>query len=252
MEIILGVNRKGTVRSAKTNNQLKYPAITPYFLSPYYEGYNLNFRDTLSQIMSGAVGRYSISNINAIATMIHQIVNCSIPCKVMTDRKNTIRYIIPADRRLGAISVDSNNPSFADVYKKSTKHRFDIDGVLNAKTVEEALHSIYEFTNSFISWVNQRNYYDGIVVYKDSIKDYVALKVDYSYSDEYTKVTNEDVIANKLNQIKQLLLDECTGYTYDALMDKLIYNSTFGNYIYEEVVGNLTLKQKGDNNALQL
>ena len=249
MEIILGVNREGVKDESSLKLLTTYPALSPYFLHSNYSRHKTEMTHTIDMLKGSAV-KYTNKSINYLITIMYHIINYSIQCKIITERKNMIKYIVFADRRLGAISIDSNNPSFPDAYKKATKHRFDMDSIFKASTAEEALFSIYDFTNSFVSWVNQRDYFDGIVVYHDSIKDYVAFKIKppEGYKELYSSENLEIKIAN----LKSKLFSEAIGLTYEEIDKKFLASSSYLSLVNVEIVGNLKLKNKGDANVLQL
>ena len=136
------------VNQGALNKSKPYPGLLPYFIavdtSSNFTIANSNIRKvkepgvTLKQRV-----RFTIHALQSILTYVFN-------CKMVTNNKTTIPYIVPYDRRIGAIAIDASKTSFPEVYKIPAKHRFDLDLLLDAPTTEEALKHLYSYASQII------------------------------------------------------------------------------------------------------
>ena len=119
------------------NKSKLYTGLLPYFIaidtSSKYTIANSNIHKVKEPGV--ALNKRVLLTINALQSILTYVFNC----KVVTNNKTTISYIVPYDRRIGAIAIDASKTSFPEAYKIPAKHRFDLDLILDATTTEEAL-----------------------------------------------------------------------------------------------------------------
>ena len=158
--------------------------------------------------------------INALQSILTYVFNC----KVITNNKTTISYIVPYDRRIGAIAIDASKTSFPEAYKIPAKHRFDLDLILDAPTTEEALKHLYSYASQIAIWVSNFNFSNNIVVYDEDNKMYqeLVIKSELGVDDGiHTAVTQ---------QIRNYIHNNWVGLKYDDL-DKHIAMSPYRDMV---------------------
>ena len=173
--------------------------------------------------------------INALQSILTYVFNC----KVVTNNKTTISYIVPYDRRIGAIAIDASKTSFPEAYKIPAKHRFDLDLILDAPTTEEALKHLYSYASQVAVWVSNFNFSNNIVVYDEASKVYQELVIDDNIS---------EVITN--DQIRKYIDNNWVGLKYDDLL-KYINMSPYidmVSFYHPDPVNKTT----GESNVLKL
>ena len=168
------------------NKSKLYPGLLPYFL-----GVDISFTIANSNIRKVKEPALTLNQkvrftINALQSILTYVFNC----KVVTNNKTTISYIVPYDRRIGAIAIDASKTSFPEAYKIPAKHRFDLDLILDASTTEEALKHLYSYASQIAVWVSNFNFSNNIVVYDEANKMYQELVID----DNISEVITDDLI----------------------------------------------------------
>ncbi len=170
-----------------------YPGLLPYFIkrteSSEYTLAHYNIRKVKEPGV--ALNQRVRLTINALQSILIYVFNC----KVVTNNKTTIPYIIPYDRRIGAIAIDASKTSFPEVYKIPAKHRFDLDLILDAPTTEEALKHLYNYASQIAVWVSNFNFSNNIVVYDETNKLYQELVID----DNISEVITDDLIQEDIH-----------------------------------------------------
>ena len=220
------------------NKSKLYPGLLPYFIK-YINTSSDNTR-AKSNIRSVRLPGVALNQrvrftINALQSILTYVFNC----KVITNNKTTISYIVPYDRRIGAIAIDASKTSFPEAYKIPAKHRFDLDLILDAPTTEEALKHLYSYASQIAIWVNSFNFSNNIVVYDEENKRYQELVID----DNISEVITDDLIQKYIHI-------NWVGLKYDDLV-KHINMSPYSDMVsfYSPDPVN---KTKGETNVLKL
>ena len=178
--------------------------------------------------------------INALQSILTYIFNC----KVITNNKTSISYIVPYDRRIGAIAIDASKTSFPEAYKIPAKHRFDLDLTLDAPTTEEALKHLYSYASQIAVWVSNFNFSNNIVVYDEASKVYQELVINSDLG------VDDGIHVPITEQIRKYIHTNWIGLKYDDLL-KYINMSPYKNMLsfYSPDPVN---KTTGESNVLKL
>ena len=219
-----------------------YPGLLPYFIkrteSSEYTLAHSNIRKVKEPGL--ALNKRVLLTINALQSILTYVFNC----KVITNNKTTISYIIPYDRRIGAIAIDASKTSFPEAYKIPAKHRFDLDLILDASTNEEALKHLYSYASQIVVWVNNFNFSNNIVVYDEASKVYQELVINSDLG------IDDGIHVPITEQIRKYMDNNWVGLKYDDLV-KYINMSP-----YKDMVSFYTPdpvnKSKGETNVLKL
>ena len=152
-----------------------YPGLLPYFIGIGDSKHTIAKSGISSVKEPGLPLNQRVRfTINALQSILTYVFNC----KVITNNKTTISYIVPYDRRIGAIAIDASKTSFPEAYKIPAKHRFDLDLILDAPTTEEALKHLYNYASQIAVWVSNFNFSNNIVVYDEASKVYQELVIN--------------------------------------------------------------------------
>ena len=187
------------------NKSKLYPGLLPYFRVAGDEKFTLAFT-SIQQIKKPGVALNQ--RIKLCIKALHSILYYAYNCKVITNNKTTISYIIPYDRRIGAIAIDASKTSFPEAYKFPVKHRFDLDLILDASTTEEALKHLYSYASQVAVWVNSFNFSNNIVVYDEDNLRYQELVIDDNISEVITEDLIQKYIHNNWVGLKYYDLDK--------------------------------------------
>ncbi len=187
-----------------------YPGLLPYFIvvdtsSKYTLAYtNIHRVKELGPALDQKV-RFTINALQSILTYVFN-------CKVVTNNKTTISYIIPYDRRIGAIAIDASKTTFPDAYKIPAKHRFDLDLILDAPTTEEALKHLYNYASQVAVWVSNFNFSNNIVVYDEANKMYQELVINSELD------IDDGIHVPVTEQIRKYIDNNWVGLKYEDLL----------------------------------
>ena len=185
------------------NKSKHYPGLLPYFRIAGDERFTLAFTSIQQIKLPGvALNRRISLCINALYSILYYTYNC----KVITNIKTTISYIVPYDRRIGVVAIDASKTSFPEAYKILAKHRFDLDLILDAPTPEEALKQLYSYASQVSVWVNNFNFSNNIVVYDEANMQYLELVID------------SEAPASLTEMIEKYIHNNWVGLMYDDLV----------------------------------
>lgn len=190
------VTREDQISTHSTNNVNQdainksklYPGLLPYFIAVDTSSKYTIANSNIHKIKEPGIplNQKVMLVINALQSILTYVFNC----KVITNNKTTISYIVPYDRRIGVIAIDASKTSFPEVYKIPAKHRFDLDVILDASTTEEALKHLYNYTSQIAVWVSNFSFSNNIVVYDEANRRYQELVID----DNISEVITDDLI----------------------------------------------------------
>ena len=224
------------------NKSKLYPGLLPYFLgvdtSSNYTIANSNMYKVKEP--SAALNQKVRFTITALQSILTYVFNC----KVITNNKTTISYIVPYDRRIGAIAIDASKTTFPEAYKIPAKHRFDLDLILDAPTTEEALKHLYSYASQIAVWVSNFNFSNNIVVYDEASKMYQELVISSDLG------INEGIRVPVTEHIHKYIDNNWVGLKYDDLL-KYINMSPYKDMVsfYSPDPVNKTI---GETNVLKL
>ena len=224
------------------NKSKLYPGLLPYFLgvdtSSKYTIANSYIRQVKEP--SAALNQKVRFTITALQSILTYVFNC----KVITNNKTSISYIVPYDRRIGAIAIDASKTSFPEAYKIPAKHRFDLDLILDAPTTEEALKHLYSYASQVAVWVSNFNFSNNIVVYDEASKMYQELVINSDLD------IDEGIRVPVTEHIHKYIDNNWVGLKYDDLL-KYINMSPYidmVSFYHPDPVNKTT----GESNVLKL
>ena len=224
------------------NKSKLYPGLLPYFLAVDTSSkYTLAYTNIHSVKEPGIPLNQRVKfTIHALQSILTYVFNC----KVVTNNKTTISYIIPYDRRIGAIAIDASETSFPEAYKIPAKHRFDLDLILDALTIEEALKHLYSYASQIAVWVSNFNFSNNIVVYDEASKVYQELVINSDLG------IDDGIHVPVTVQIRKYIDNNWVGLKYDDLL-KYINMSPYKDMVsfYKPDPVN---KTTGETNVLKL
>ena len=213
-----------------------YPGLLPYFR--LWEKETESVAYTKIELLRQS-GTPLNSKIKLCIHALYSILEPMYNCKMIVNTKTTIPYIVPYDRRIGVIAIETSKTSFPEPYKIPAKHRFDLDLLLDAPTTEEALKHLYSYASQIVTWINSFNFSNNIVVYDEANRGYKELIIDGDIP---------EVITHK--SIQQNIHIQWVGLKYDDLI-KYINMSPYKDLVnfYTPTPVN---KIAGDSNVLKL
>ena len=219
-----------------------YPGLLPYFIaidtSSNYTIANSNIRKVKEPgVALNQRVRFTICALQSILTYVFN-------CKVITNNKTSISYIVPYDRRIGAIAIDTSKTTFPEAYKIPAKHRFDLDLILDAPTTEEALKHLYSYASQIAVWVSKFNFSNNIVVYVAADRSYQELVVNSDLD------MDNGVRVPVTEQIHKYIYNNWVGLKYDDLVRHI--NMSPYRDMLSLCIPKSVNKTTGDSNVLKL
>ena len=239
----LATDATNNVNQDTINKSKLYPGLLPYFIavdiSSNYTIANTNIHRVKEPGLP--LNQRVRFTINALQSILTYVFNC----KVITNNKTTISYIVPYDRRIGAIAIDASKTSFPEAYKIPAKHRFDLDLILDAPTTEEALKHLYSYASQIAVWVSNFNFSNNIVVYDEANKMYQELVINSDLES-----IDDGIHAPVTEQMHKYIDNNWVGLKYDDLL-KYINMSPYRDMVsfYSPDPVNKTI---GETNVLKL
>ena len=180
-----------------------YPGLLPYFIavdpSSKYTANSYIHKVKEPGVALNHRVKYTINVLQSILTYVFN-------CKIVTNNKTTISYIVPYDRRIGVVAIDASKTSSPEAYKIPAKHRFDLDLILDAPTSKEALKHLYTYASQIAVWVNNFNFSNNIVVYDEANMQYLELVID------------SEAPASLTEMIEKYIHNNWVGLMYDDLV----------------------------------
>lgn len=174
---------------------VKYPHLIPFLntvqdskIKHMYPFHRVDyFTKTQNDMSKGYFEQIIHRTINIIA----HILSYSYNIIVKTDRAG-IKYLVFSDTRMGGISLEfasaSINPLLAK-YSISTKHRLDLDVVINnLHNPEVVAHIILDYCNSIIEYAKQKYITNDFVFYNDHTSTYCKVGLDEVDKANYKQV----------------------------------------------------------------
>lgn len=189
------ITRNQQVKEELPETYVKYPHLIPFlhevqnrrdnYMYPFTTyGY---FTKAKSDITSHNYGEF----IRSTVTVIHYILSYTYNIIGKTGRAG-IKYLVFSDTRMGSISMDfssaSTNPLLAK-YSIQTKHRMDLDAVMNnIHNQEEVAHIIFSYCNSIIEYAKKKHITNDFVFYNDHTSTYCKVGLDEVDEANYKQV----------------------------------------------------------------
>lgn len=129
--------------------------------------------------------------INRTVRILHYILGHSYNI-VLKSGKAGVNYLVFTDTRMGGISMDfssaSTNPLLAK-YSISTKHRLDLDPVVNNLDNQEVVaHIILDYCNAIVDYAKKKHITNDFVFYNDHTSTYCKVGLDEVEESNYKHV----------------------------------------------------------------
>lgn len=193
------------------NKSKLYPGLLPYFIKCDNPSSVYSPNTYIHKVKEPGIplNKRVLLTINALQSILTYIFNC----KVVTNNKTTISYIVPYDRRIGVVAIDASKTSFPEAYKIPAKHRFDLDLILDAPTTEEALKHLYSYASQIAIWVNSFNFSNNIVVYAEANKQYQELVISSELDD-----TDVGLRIPAAEQLRKYIRNNWVGLKHEDLL----------------------------------
>ena len=164
---------------------VKYPYLIPYLQEVQKEStkhmYPFKAVDYFTRTKNDLSKDYYQQIISRTVKVIHYILSRSYNILLKSGRAG-VNYLIFADTRMGGISLDFSsaaiNPHLAK-YSISTKHRLDLDPVINNIDNQEVVaHIILDYCNSIIEYAKMKHITNDFIFYNDTTLTYCKVGLD--------------------------------------------------------------------------
>lgn len=189
------ITRNQQVEEDLPETYVKYPHLIPFLHAEpdrrkkhMYPFHILDyFARTQNDLTKGNYAQIIHRTINIIKYVLSYSYNI-----IDKTGKNSIKYLMFSDTRMGGISMDfssaSTNPLLAK-YSIQTKHRLDLDVVLNnIHNQEEVAHIILSYCNSIIEYAKKKHITNDFVFYDDHTSTYCKVGLDEVEESIYKQV----------------------------------------------------------------
>ena len=205
---------------------VKYPYLIPYLQEVQKEStkhmYPFKAVDYFTRTKNDLSKDYYQQIISRTVKVIHYILSRSYNILLKSGRAG-VNYLIFADTRMGGISLDFSsaaiNPHLAK-YSISTKHRLDLDPVINNIDNQEVVaHIILDYCNSIIEYAKMKHITNDFIFYNDTTLT-------------YCKVGLDEVEESNIDQVVVFLENYWTKVNTKTGLDIIDKTAMFSNKVY--------------------
>ena len=189
------ITRAQQVEEKLPETYTKYPHLIPFLQEVQKEStkhmYPFKAVDYFTRTKNDLSKDYYQQIISRTVKVIHYILSRSYNILLKSGRAG-VNYLIFADTRMGGISLDFSsaaiNPHLAK-YSISTKHRLDLDPVINNIDNQEVVaHIILEYCNSIIEYAKMKHITNDFIFYNDTTLTYCKVGLDEVEESIYKQV----------------------------------------------------------------
>ena len=189
------ITRNQQVKEELPETYVKYPHLIPFLQDVQGKKQKHMYPFYLSDYFTRANHNISTHNyekfIHITVTIMHYILNYSYNIITKTG-KNGVKYLVFSDTRMGSISMDfssaATNPLLAK-YSISTKHRLDLDPVVNNLHNPEVIaHIILDYCNSIVEYAKKNHITNDFIFYNDTTLTYCKVGLDEVEESNYKQV----------------------------------------------------------------
>lgn len=179
------ITRNQQVEEELPETYIKYPHLIPFLQKVENEKskhmYPFKAVDYFIRTQNDLSKGYYQQIINRTVRVIHFVLGRSYNV-LLKSGKAGVNYLIFTDTRMGGISIDfasaSVNPLLAK-YSISTKHRLDLDPVINnLHNPEVVAHIILDYCNSIVEYAKQKYITNDFIFYNDTTLTYCKVDLD--------------------------------------------------------------------------
>lgn len=189
------ITRNQQVEEELPETYIKYPHLIPFLHAVQDKStkhmYPFHMLDYSARTQNDLTKGNYIQIIHRTINIIKHILSYSYNILDKTG-KNSVKFITFSDTRMGGISMDfssaSTNPLLAK-YSISTKHRIDLDMVINNIHNQEVVaHIILSYCNSIVEYAKKKHITNDFVFYNDHTSTYCKVGLDEVEESNYKQV----------------------------------------------------------------
>ena len=179
------ITRNQQVKEELPETYVKYPHLIPFLQEVQKEStkhmYPFKAVDYFTRTKNDLTKENYQQIINRTIRVFHYVLSRSYNI-LSKSGKAGVNYLVFTDTRMGGISMEfasaAINPLLAK-YSISTKHRLDLDVVLNNIYNEEVVaHIILDYCNSIIEYAKQKYITNDFIFYNDTTLTYCKVGLD--------------------------------------------------------------------------
>ena len=210
----------------------KYPHLIPFLQKVQKESikhlYPFKAIDYFTRTQNDLTKKNYQQIINRTVRLIHYILSRSYNI-LSKSSKAGINYLIFTDTRMGGISMDFSSAAtntFLAKYSISTKHRLDLDMILNHIHYEEAVvHTILSYCNSIVEYAKKHYITNDFVFFDDNTYSYCKVDLDEVDESNYKQVVVflENYWAKVPTKTGIDILDKVKMYSSKVYITKIDY-----------------------------
>lgn len=179
------ITRNQQVEEELPETYVKYPHLIPFLQKVENEKskhmYPFKAVDYFIRTQNDLSKGYYQQIINRTVRVIHYVLGRSYNV-LLKSGKAGVNYLIFTDTRMGGISIDFASASINTLlakYSISTKHRLDLDPVINnLHNPEVVAHIILDYCNSIIEYAKQKYITNDFIFYNDTTLTYCKVGLD--------------------------------------------------------------------------
>ena len=189
------ITRNQQIEEELPETYIKYPHLIPFLQKVEKEStkhiYPFKVTEYFTRTQNDLTKEYYQQIINRTVRIIHYVLGCSYNI-VQKSGRSGVTYLVFSDTRMGSISMDfssaSTNPLLAK-YSIQTKHRMDLDPVINnIHNPEVVAHIILDYCNSIIEYAKKKHITNDFVFYNDHTSTYCKVGLDEVEESNYKQV----------------------------------------------------------------
>jgi hypothetical protein len=190
------ITRNQQVEEELPETYVKYPHLIPYLQKVQDKStkhmYPFQVTEYFTRTQNDLTKNYYQQIINRTIRVIHYILSSSYNILLKSNNRAGVSYLIFTDTRMGSISMDFSsaaaNPLLAK-YSISTKHRIDLDPVVNnLHNPDVVVHVILDYCNSIVEYAKQKHITNDFIFYNESTSKYCKVGLDEVEESNYKQV----------------------------------------------------------------
>ena len=175
---------------------VKYPHLIPFLQEVQKEStkhmYPFYALDYFYRTQNDLTNSWYDKAINRTIRLIYYILSSSYNIVQKYSRSGTT-YLVFSDTRMGGISMDFSsvtiNPYYLEKYSIQTKHRMDLDEVIeNIHKPEEVAHIVLSYCNAIVAFAQKNHITNDFIFYDEYTSKYCKVGLDEVEESEYKQV----------------------------------------------------------------
>ena len=175
---------------------VKYPYLIPFLRAVQDKNlkhmYPFHALDYFTKTENNIKESFYDNIINRTVRLIHYILSHSYNTIVKGNYRAGVKFLVFADTRMGGISMDFSsvtiNP-YLEKYSIQTKHRMDLDEVINnIHNPEEVAHIIFSYCNAIIAFAQKNHITNDFIFYNEDTGTYYKVGLDEVEESKYKQI----------------------------------------------------------------